>query len=108
VEGFRNGRTWPAAVKAVLKNGGTKPGAAILLQTKKTEAQPIDVGLAFGFCHWCLRDPARARKFNDMLAAAITAGKAPAPEEFVKAFGFASAAAFDNAFRDYLMSDRFK
>lgn len=107
VEGFRNGRTWPAAIKAILKNG-VKPSAAKLLQTKKDAAQPIDVGLAYGFCHWCFRDPARAKQFNEMGTAAIAASKAPDPETFVKAFGFADVAAFDKAFNDYLMSDRFQ
>lgn len=107
VEGFRNGRTWPAAIKGILKNGA-RPSAAKLLQTKKDAAQPIDVGLAYGFCHWCFRDATRAKQFNAMYSEAIAAGLAPDPETFVKAFGFADTAAFDKAFYDYLMSDRFQ
>jgi hypothetical protein len=109
VQGFRNGRAWPATVKTILKNGSTaKPGAVLLLQTVKARATPLETGIAFGFAHWCFRDPARARQFSSMLDSSISEGLAPDPESFAKAFGFESVAAFDAAFNAYLKSDQFK
>ena len=108
VEGFKNGRTWPATIKGILKNGSTKPGVALLLGTKKSKSQPIHVGISYGFSHWCFREPVRARQFNDLLAAGIKDGLAPDAGAFAKAFGYASVDAFDAAFAAYLQSDRFK
>lgn len=108
VEGFKNGRAWPTAIKNLLKNPNVKPGLEKMLKTDMTKAEPMDLGAAFGFFHWCFHDPARGKAFNEVLAAAAADKKVPAPDAFAKKFGFDNAAAFDAAFVAYLKSDAFK
>lgn len=108
VEGFKNGRAWPMAIKNLLKNPNVKPGLEKLLKTDMTKAEPMDVGTAYGFYHWCFRDPARNAAFNTLLTTCVTDKKPPVPADFAKIFGFASVEAFDAAFVAYLKSDAFK
>ena len=108
VEGFSNGRAWPATMKNLLKNPAVKPGIEKILKTEVSKAQPLMVGTVFALLHWLLHDPARSRAFNELLAAAIKDTKAPDPAAFAKACGFDSAAAFDAALVAYMKSDQFK
>ena len=98
----------PATIKNLLKNPAVKPGITKILRTEVTKAQPMDIGATFALLHWSLRDPARSKAFNDMLAAAIKDTKAPDPATFAKAFGFDTPEAFDAALVAYMKSDQFK
>ena len=108
VEGFRNGRAWPATIKNLLKNPVVKPGIGKILKAEVSKAEPMDIGAAFALMHWSFRDPARSKSFNDLLATAITDTEAPDPAAFAKAFGFETAEAFDAALVAYMKSDQFK
>ncbi len=108
VEGFRNGRAWPATIKNLLKNPAVKPGIEKILKTEVSKAQPLMVGSTFALMHWTLRDPARTKAFNDMLAAAIKDAKSPDPAAFAKAYGYDTPEAFDAALVAYMKSDQFK
>ncbi len=108
VEGFRNGRAWPATIKNLLKNPAVKPGIEKILKTEVSKAQPMMVGATYALLHWTLHDPARTKSFNEMLAAAITDAKSPDPAAFAKAYGYDTPEAFDAALVAYMKSDQFK
>jgi hypothetical protein len=108
VEGFKNGRAWPATIKNLLKNPVVKPGIEKILKTDASKAEPMDIGSVFALMHWCLRDPVRNKAFNALLESAIKDKKTPTPAAFAKAMGFDSADAFDAALVAYMKSDQFK
>jgi len=108
IEGFQNGRRWADAVRKVLKNPAGRPSLEKILKTPATSSQPMDVACAFGMMQFFNADPSRFRGFDQVLRDARENKSTPTTEEFAKAIGYESPAAFDTAWVAFMSSDGFK
>lgn len=96
IEGFRRGKSWFTAVKAVVKNGA-KPSLVKLLATKADEAHPVDLGFAFALMHFIHRNPEKLKAFDGLIRKRIEAKSTGTAADFAEGLGFATPEELDAA-----------
>jgi len=107
VEGFKNPRGWPSAVKRILDSSPLRPSLRRFMSLDSSEAEPMDVGSGFGLMQFVFRDPARKAAMNGMMECGRK-DSPPDAEAFAKEMGFGSPEEFDLAWIAFLKSDAFK
>ena len=107
VEKIKNTRDWGALPKRLLKNG-SRPDFASFHGITTDEAQPRDLGFAYGLISFIHADTARLEKFDGLLTKARKGENVSEAESVAKILGSESCAALDTAWADFMESDVFQ
>jgi hypothetical protein len=107
VEKIKNTRDWVGLPKRLLKSG-SRPDFASFYGISTDEAQPRDLGFAYGLISFVHADTARLEKFDGLLTKARKGENLSGAEDVAKILGFESCAALDTAWAGFMESDSFQ
>ncbi|MCW1912767.1 SHD1 domain-containing protein [Luteolibacter sp. GHJ8] len=107
VEKIKSARDWAALPKRLLKSG-SRPDFASFYGITTDEAQPRDLGFAYGLISFIHADAARLEKFDELLARTRKGENLSEAEAVAKVLGFESCAALDTAWADFMAGSSFQ